>query len=132
MESLLEGNFLYHLKPTGRLVGQALRALTSPTPNPQAFPLDGFMAFVNFLSRDTKFIRKRCRPGAPLTNTLKALLDGTDGWKPQDVAGNTENPDLALVQRRLQMLYDTSLLDKTRLDAGIIYSVETATRSLVR
>jgi hypothetical protein len=118
MENLLDDNFLYRLEPTG-LVAQSLRALTSPT----TFSVDNFMlAFVNCLIRDSKFIRKRCRPGAPLTNTLKALLDGTDGWKPQDVDGNTDNPDLPLVQRRLQLLYDTSLLDKKSLDAGIVYS----------
>jgi hypothetical protein len=97
MENLLDGNFLYNLEPTG-------------------------LAFVNFLIRDTKFIRKRCRPGAPLTNTLKALLDGTDGWKPQYFSGVAENPDLPLVQRRHQMLYDKSLLDKTSLDAGTVFS----------
>jgi hypothetical protein len=78
------------------------------------------MVFLNCLIRDTKFIRKRCRPGTPLSNTLKALLDGTDGWKHHGAGGNTDNPDLPLVHQRLQMLHDKSLLDKTSLDTGRI------------
>jgi hypothetical protein len=117
MEDLLDGDFLYRLEPTG-LVAQALRALTSPCPNVQNSQTEGFMAFLNSLIRDTKFIRKRCRPGTPLSNTLKALLDGTDGWKPHGVGRITENRDLPMVQQRLQMLCDKSLLDKTSLDTG--------------
>jgi hypothetical protein len=119
MESLLDGNFLYRLEPTG-LVAQALRAITSPASNPLIFSTEKSMTFVNLLIRDTKFIWKRCRPGKPLSDTLKALLDGTDGWKPHGGGGNPENPDLPLVQRRLQILYDMSLLDKTSLDAGFV------------
>lgn len=114
MEHLLDGNFLYGLEPTG-LVAQGLRALTSPVPISGHFTTENFTQFVNFLIRDTKFIWKRCRPGTPLNKTPKALLDGTVGWKPHD---NTEtNSDLPLVKRRLQMLYDKSLMDNASLDS---------------
>jgi hypothetical protein len=116
MVDLLDGYFLYRLEPTG-LLAQALRALTSPLPVSEYFPAEHLLQFVNVLIRDTKFIWKRCRPGTPLNNTLKALLDGTDGWEPHAYGSSTEtNPDLPLVKRRLQMLYDKSLLDKASLE----------------
>jgi hypothetical protein len=119
MVDFLDGNFLYRLEPTG-LLAQALRALTSPVPVSEQIPIEHLMQFVNVLIRDTKFIWKCCRPGTPLNNTLKALLDGTDGWEAH-AHGNTEaNPDLPLVKRRLQMLYDKSLLDKISLEDTVL------------
>jgi hypothetical protein len=114
MVGMMEG-FLYQLEATG-LVAQALRALTSPVNDSQTYATEGYLDFVNYLIRDDELIKKRCRPGTNMGNVLKALLDGTDGYKPGDNSGT--NPDLELVQTRLKTLYNKTLLDNEELDAN--------------
>jgi hypothetical protein len=103
---------IYQLEATG-LVAQALRALTSPVRDSQTYGMEGYLDFLNCVIRDDDLIMKRCRPGTNVGKILKALLDGTDGYKPGNNSG--ANPDLELVQTRLKIFYDKTLLDNEEL-----------------
>jgi hypothetical protein len=104
---------IYQLEATG-LVAQALRALTSPVRDSQTYGIKGYLDFLNCVIRDEDLIKKRCRPGTNVGKILKALLDGTDGYKPGG-DNSRANPDLELVQTRLKILYDKTLLDNEEL-----------------
>jgi hypothetical protein len=117
MVDMMEG-FLYQLEATG-LVVQALRALTSPVKDSQTYDMEGYLEVLNCLIRDDELIKKRCRPGTNMGNVLKALLDGTDGYKPGDNSG--ANPDLELVQTRLKKEFLQKLTPSFSLENKIIH-----------